>query len=184
MSASDHLARCDACGFEHSVLDRDAAVNNTADPVNTDAASVNKPATNANTPPLATRDPELWRRLVARAWWLSARYYGAPVYLVGSAVTSDDPRDHDLVVILPDDLFVCCYGDRGETHALNQWRYGPSLPDRAEPPAIWRRWARDVARQGANLTAEFHTAVDFKVQCETFAAALDAMPRHLLARVR
>ena len=184
MSASDHLAPCDACGFAHSPLDRDAAVNNTADPVNTDAASVNKPATNVNTPPLATRDPELWRRLVARAWWLSARYYGAPVYLVGSAVTSDDPRDLDLVVILPDDLFVCCYGDRGETHALNQWRYGPSLPDRAEPPAIWRRWARDVARQGANLTAEFHTAVDFKVQCETFAAALDAMPRHLLARVR
>ena len=162
MSASDHLAPCDACGFAHSPLDRDAPVN---------------------TPPLAARDPELWRRLVARAWWLSARYYGAPVYLVGSAVTSDDPRDLDLVVILPDDLFVAAYGDRGTKQALNQWRYGPSL-DPADPPAIWRRWARDVARQGATLTAEFHTAVDFKTQCETFAAALDAMPRHLLARVR
>ena len=163
MSASEPLAPCDACGFAHSPLDRDA------------------PA--VNTPPLATRDPELWRRLVARAWWLSARYYGAPVYLVGSAVTSDDPRDLDLVVILPDDLFVAAYGDRGTKQALNQWRYGPSL-DPADPPAIWRRWARDVARQGATLTAEFHTAVDFKTQCETFAAALDAMPRHLLARVR
>ena len=148
MSASEPLAPCDACGFAHSPLDRDAPVN---------------------TPPLAARDPELWRRLVARAWWLSARYYGAPVYLVGSAVTSDDPRDLDLVVILPDDLFVAAYG--------------PSL-DPADPPAIWRRWARDVARQGATLTAEFHTAVDFKTQPETFARALDAMPRHELARVR
>ena len=31
----------------------------------------------------------------------SARYYGGPVYLVGSAVTSDDPRDLDLVVVVP-----------------------------------------------------------------------------------
>ena len=82
-----------------------------------------------------------------------------------------------------DGAFSQAYGDRGAKQALNQWRYGPSL-DPADPPAIWRRWARDVARQGATLTAEFHTAVDFKTQCETFAAALDAMPRHLLARVR
>lgn len=140
--------------------------------------------TPAHTPPLATQDPDLWRRLRERAWWLSARYYGAPVYLVGSAVTSADPRDLDLVVILPDDLFVCCYGDRGEAQALNVWRYGPGHPDRTEPPPIWMRWARDVAKQSAQLTAEMHRAVDFKVQCERFAAALDAMPRHLLARVR
>ena len=182
MSESDRLAHCDACGFEHGVLDRDATVNKTAVSVNNTPDPVNKPATNANTPPLATRDPELWRRLVARAWWLSARYYGAPVYLVGSAVTSDDPRDLDLVVILPDDLFVCCYGDRGDT--IQTWRYGVGHPDHPGPVAIWRRWARDVARQGANLSVEMHRAVDFKTQPETFAAALDAMPRHLLARVR
>lgn len=100
---------------------------------------------------------------VIRAWIyssaLSARYYGAPVYLVGSAVTSRDPRDIDIVIPLADELFVACYGDPGEDTAL--WRTGLRTPS---PPPIWRRWARDCAKQSYAMTMYVRRAVDFTTQ--------------------
>lgn len=136
--------------------------------------------------PLLLRSrPELFARLRARARWLSARYYGAPVYLVGSAVTRDDWRDIDLCVVLSPELFLAIYdGDKasGETASarLEAWRFGA---DRPTPPPIWQRWARDVAKQGANISAEFGLNVDFKVQHENAVACLEAMPRVTLCHV-
>jgi len=107
---------------------------------------------------------------VLRAWaqasGLSSRYFGCPVYLVGSALRDDDPRDVDLVVAMPDELFVASYGDHpwriGATHdELDAWE--TSKGD-ANPAPIWRRWARDCAKQSRLLTLSCGRAVDFKVQ--------------------
>lgn len=98
-----------------------------------------------------------------RAWIyssaLSARYYGAPVYLVGSALTSADPCDIDIVIPLDDELFLACYGDPGEDTAL--WRTGLRT---ASPPTIWRRWARDCVKQSYAMTMYVRRAVDFTTQ--------------------
>lgn len=118
-----------------------------------------------------------------RAWalasGLSARYFGCPVYLVGGALRDDDPRDIDLVVAMPDDLFVHSYGDHpwrvGALHEeLDAWEMSK---DDANPAGIWRRWARDCATQSRRLTLAVARAVDFKVQPLRSFAVYDFKPR-------
>lgn len=107
---------------------------------------------------------------VLRAWAqasnLSARYFGCPVYLVGGALRDEDPRDVDLVVAIPDDLFVNSYGE-------NPWQVGAvqreldaweTSKGDANPAPIWRRWARDCAKHSRLLTLSTGRAVDFKTQ--------------------
>ncbi len=127
---------------------------------------------------LLRREPETFVQLTIHARQLSARYYGGAVYLVGSAVTSDDPRDLDLVAVIPKDLFLASYGDPDDT-----WDTYRVATHAAEPPAIWRRWARDCARQSAQLTMALRRAVDFKVQSDRDVVTIGDAPRVLLARV-
>jgi len=129
-------------------------------------------------PALLRVDPDLYSRLVARARGLSARFYGCPVYLVGSAVTRDDPRDIDVVVVLPTDLFVAAYGDPGDdiTHFLRAW-------GEPKPARIWQRWARECAKQGAAMTREFHRAVDFKIMHDRDSRTISDLPRVTLCHV-
>lgn len=129
-------------------------------------------------PALLRVDPDLFHRLRVRARGLSARFYGCPVYLVGSAVTRDDPRDIDIVVVLPVDLFVAAYGDPGDdiTHFLRAW--GEPKPGR-----IWQRWARECAKQGASMTREFHRSVDFKVLHDRDVRTISDAPRVTLCHV-
>jgi hypothetical protein len=113
---------------------------------------------------------------VLRAWIyshaLSARYYGCPVYLVGGALTDPDPRDLDIVVRVPDALFLAMYCDgKGD---IAGWHDGKRESD---PPTHWRRWARDCAKQGAQMTHFCARAVDFKTQPATFFATYDDKPR-------
>ncbi len=82
--------------------------------------------------------------LLAAANPLSARYYQCPVYLVGSAMYSSDPRDLDVVIPIPEDLFVAMYGEDDGTQ--------------------WRLWARDISKQGRELTFACRRQVDFKTQ--------------------
>lgn len=123
-------------------------------------------------------------RLHAEAPGLSLLFFGCPVYLVGGALTDPDPRDLDVIVVLPDALFVQCYGDKGGWSAdtaflaLGEWSRGTHDPD---PPRIWRRWARDCAKLNAELTERCHRRVDFKVQWATHAAAVfSGKPRRVL----
>lgn len=120
---------------------------------------------------------------VLRAWaqasGLSARYFGCPVYLVGGALTDDDPRDLDLVVAMPDELFVCSYGDHpwqegALRREIDAWE---TSKNDANPAPVWRRWARDCAKQSALLTLAVGRAVDFKVQPQRSFAAYDFKPR-------
>lgn len=99
--------------------------------------------------------------LYARA--LSALYFNLPVYLVGHGATDPDPRDIDLVIPVPDALFVRMYADEGET--LEAWGNGwPS----EKPTALWRRWARDCGKTNLEGTEYCGRKVDFKTQPESF----------------
>lgn len=129
-------------------------------------------------PALLRVDPDLYGRLLVHARGLSPRYYGAPVYLIGSAVTRDDPRDIDLLVVLPGDLFVASYGDPGDT--LDAFRR--SLGEKVVPN-IYRRWARDCATQGARLALDLKRAVDFKVTHDRDLRTISDLPRVTLCHV-
>jgi hypothetical protein len=129
-------------------------------------------------------DPACVERLRAQAPSLSMLYFGCPVYLVGGALTDPDPRDLDVVVPLPDDLFVQSYGEGRDGWnadktflAIGAWCDGRQNPD---PPAIWRRWARDCAKQSEWLTAACHRRVDFKAQPAIQTQHHAAEPRRLL----
>ena len=118
--------------------------------------------------------------LVIEARRFSARYYGAPIYLVGSAVTSDDPRDIDLVAIVPKALFYASYGAASAEEGVELFRVATACLDVPKP---WQRWARDCARQSTDLTMTLRRAVDFKVQSDRDAVTISDAPRVLLARL-
>jgi len=105
---------------------------------------------------------------VLRAWnyasALSALFFGLPVYLVGSALTDPDPRDVDLVIPMPEDLFLAAYND-GRPEDLGAWQSGLRDPN---PPAMWRRWARDCAKASRLATMFCGRRVDFKVQPQRY----------------
>ncbi len=91
---------------------------------------------------------------------LSVLYFGCPVYLVGAGLHDPDPRDVDLVVPIPDALFFAMYADPA-VDTIAGWHEGH---DTLDPPQIWRRWARDCAKQNAALTRWCRRKVDFKTQ--------------------
>lgn len=100
---------------------------------------------------------DLITRLRPWANQLAARF-GHPVFLVGSALEEEDPRDVDVVCILP---------------SLEFWgRYGGSLSHEA-PSAQWKpgslRWGRDMAKLGAYASQHLGVNVDLKVQADYLA---------------
>lgn len=103
---------------------------------------------------------------------LSMRYFGCPVYLVGGALYDYDPRDVDLVVPLPNDVFLACYGSRHDK--IEAWGNGWAT---ADPTPLWMRWARDCAKQSLELTRFCERAVDFKTQPQSFFDTLASKPR-------
>lgn len=115
---------------------------------------------------------------VLRAWIyasaLSARYFGLPVYLVGGALRDFDPRDLDVVIPVPDDLFRAMHGDPFGKVDLTRWSSG--LRD-ANPPAFWRRWARDCAKQSRVMTLFCGRTVDFKTQPQSYFDTYTDKPR-------
>lgn len=84
-------------------------------------------------------------RAIHHASSVSARYYALPLYLVGSGLTSPDPRDIDLIVQVPDELFQAMY-------------------EGGDEKAFWKRWAGDCAKQGLELTMLCRRQVDFQTQ--------------------
>jgi hypothetical protein len=136
--------------------------------------------TDARPPWTDWRDTPGVMRLLGNAPVLSMLYFGAPVYLVGGALTDPDPRDLDVVIVLPDDLFVAAYGDRegwtpaGVDLAVSQWSGDLAS---ATPGPLWRRWARDCAKWNTQLTRRCHRRVDFKTQPAVIAAGYEGRPR-------
>lgn len=82
-------------------------------------------------------------------------FYGAPVYLVGSQITgAEDPRDVDVICVLPDEDFEIRYG------SVAQW------VDQGES-GMWdvvrRKWSQDCVKKSTHGIRETRLDIDFKV---------------------
>lgn len=100
---------------------------------------------------------ELVRRLNPWANQIAARF-GHPVYLVGSALEHEDPRDVDVVCLLPDAEFWGRYG-RYQEHARIDVPWGPEA----------KRWGEDMAKLSAYAAKHLALNVDLKVQAHYLA---------------
>lgn len=82
-------------------------------------------------------------------------FYGHPVYLVGSQITGvEDPRDIDVVCILPDEDFEIRYG------SISEW------VDQGES-GMWKtvrhKWSQDCVKKTKHGIKETRLDIDFKV---------------------
>lgn len=98
-----------------------------------------------------------------------AARYGHPVYLVGSALEKEHPRDVDIVVVLPDDEFTNRF-DRPD----HCWRLGSESAQTEGAKRLFAEIAK-VARQ----CAQYHQCinVDFKIYAASEAAKHDGKPK-------
>lgn len=101
--------------------------------------------------------------LIVRWANLIRAFYGHPVYLVGSSLTKENPRDCDVVCVIPDEEFILRYG----VDDVKQWgfRYRSGSFDLHE--SCWK-WADDVVHkslQGMRFTRKY---IDFKVFPESY----------------
>ena len=124
--------------------------------------------------PLKLPDTACVVRAALYAHALSARYYGLPVLLVGSALRDPDPRDVDIVIPVPDDLFLAMYGGPADT--LAEWQSSVWAPS-TNLPKQWLRWAKDCAKQGREMTFFCRRQVDFKTQPQSYFDTFADKPR-------
>lgn len=99
-----------------------------------------------------------------------AGFYGHPVYLVGSQLYKDDPRDVDVACIIPDAEFVIRFINQAKVigntdfEKCQQWgyRYRSGLYDESN----WV-WAKDVSHKSLQGMRATMMQIDLKVypQC-------------------
>src|SRR4051812_25707708 len=91
-----------------------------------------------------------WAGQLLRGWanQIAARY-GHPVYIIGSALFEERPRDVDVVCILPDKEFRNRFDGWGAIITLGA---RPSTPGAA-------RWFAEVAKL-SRRAAEFHPCIN------------------------
>lgn len=95
-----------------------------------------------------------------------AGFYGHPVYLVGSQLYKDHPRDVDLACIIPNNEFVKRYINQVEVvgttdeEKCEQWglRYQSGLYNESN----WA-WAKDVSHKSLQGMDYTRMAIDLKV---------------------
>lgn len=100
-----------------------------------------------------------------------AGFFGHSVFLVGSQLTRDDPRDVDLVIIIPDSEFVLRYINQFEVightdqEKCEQWgyRYLSGLYNESN----WV-WARDMVHKNLKAMEVTSMLVDLKVLPESY----------------
>jgi hypothetical protein len=113
------------------------------------------------------------QQLIAIIPAISARYYGCSCWLVGSSQHKEakNPRDIDLVICIPDELFLAMYaGDSCDTietwiDSVENWKSFNSF--------IWKEWSRDISKQGKELTLAVKKQVDFKTQPESYFSSFN-----------
>jgi hypothetical protein len=96
-----------------------------------------------------------------------AMAYGGPLYLVGSVLTSLEPGDIDLRLMLERDDMETLFGSDFDSHGL-EWS-----------PAKWRR-ERESLKQSRRLTRRWRGGgpawrFDFQFQCSLFSE-FDGLP--------
>jgi hypothetical protein len=84
-----------------------------------------------------------------------ATRFGAPVYLVGSTLTEQNPRDVDISIVLSDDDFAARYGD------VQEWdseMYGIAWGEGRQ------RCAEDQVKLTRHLVTSYRMNVDLKIE--------------------
>lgn len=117
---------------------------------------------------MADREPGLtsdrpmatWVAPLLEGWanWLASRF-NAPVYLVGSALVKERPRDVDIRVIMPDDEFCQRYG-------IRHWTDTELIGWDVSPPEVVR-FHEDMAHLNALATKLHSKGLNFDVQVHT-----------------
>jgi hypothetical protein len=117
-------------------------------------------------------------------WWRLYRWanslqnvFGAPVYLVGSALRDDnpDPRDWDIRIILSDRRFAQRYGP------VDEWEDEGSSGNWGRTR---HRWARECVKYAENGARHTQLNIDFQVYPHSHAPAYAGKPRLRLDNVR
>jgi len=105
-------------------------------------------------PCLQTNLLERWANLIRG-------FYGHPVYLGGSQLVKDAPRDVDVFVIIPDDEFKLRY----QCDDIKQWglRYNNGLWDDSN----WN-WADDISHKSLQAMKFIRMQIDFKLYPQSY----------------
>lgn len=98
----------------------------------------------------------LRHRLVYFSERMAARF-GAPVYLVGSALTENKPRDVDLRIPLDDEQFRLRYGQ-----TVDEWLSRAS-----------EAWMNDMAKLNQTGVKQTETNLDFQVVPKSYMKRFD-----------
>jgi hypothetical protein len=95
-------------------------------------------------------------KLMLHGWACQiATRFGVPVYLVGSTLTEDNPRDTDISIVLPDEEFAARYGD---VQAWDCEMYGTEWGDGRQ------RCAEDQVKLTRHLVTGYRLNVDLKIE--------------------
>jgi hypothetical protein len=101
----------------------------------------------------------------------TANLWGRPIWLVGSALRERGPRDWDVRVVLPDEVFEGRFGsvrewiETGESGRWADVRWG---------------WSREVVAMSEAWSEATGLNVDFQVDPEGWARRYDHLPRVVL----
>lgn len=99
-----------------------------------------------------------------------AGYYGYPVYIVGSTLTKENPRDLDLVCIIPDYDFELRYDCK-----LREWINGFIMGSYSDEH--WR-WANECLKRSINGMKWTRKLTDFKVYPKSYDEEyMDHLPK-------
>ncbi len=116
------------------------------------------------------RWPSRWSRLYKEGNGL-AGLYGAPVYLVGSALNdaNAEPRDWDVRITLSDRSFAARYG------SVEQWiREGET----GNWTSVRWCWSADCVKQAKHMAGNTRLNIDFQVYPQSYVAKrFDQQPR-------
>ena len=101
-------------------------------------------------------------------------FYGHPVYLVGSQLTSETPRDVDLICIIPDEEFKMRWfpdwwtGSDDPKEAIEKFYLGIHTGIHKEEH--WH-WYQDMKKQSLFGMKGAHLPIDFKIQAESYSVS-------------
>lgn len=105
------------------------------------------------------------KKLVQVLTFIRSRYYNQEIYLVGSILSSLNPRDIDVVVEIEDSLFEAMYGKSlSENESVDTWIAAIKHWNKGLSPVMVNYWQTDIAKQSKELTLMCGLQIDFKTQ--------------------
>lgn len=106
-----------------------------------------------------------FKKLVQVLTFIRSRYYNQEIYLVGSILSSLNPRDIDVVVEIEDGLFEAMYGKSlSKNETVDTWIAAIKYWNKNLSPVMVNYWQTDTAKQGKELTLMCGLQIDFKTQ--------------------